>query len=139
MMKVQDLKIGDIVNMDPNDINGDIVLITGKLIRYNGMNKYLMEVEGTDMLIDGETTVNLIESNYTPKSEQERFNEIMNTKEYLTQEEYDFCFDVDKSIRIDTSYVGNNGETRLGVYLNLRLYSEHDEEIYDGDDCNNMY
>jgi len=138
-MKVQDLKEGDIVNMDPNNINGDIVLITGKLIRYNGMNKYLMEVEGTDMLIDGETTVNLIESNYTPKSEQDRFNEIMNTKEYLTQEEYDFCFGVDGSIRIDTSYVGNNGETRLGVYLNLRLYSEHDEEIYDGDDCNNMY
>lgn len=55
-----------------------------------------------------------------------RFNSIMNTQTYLTQEEYDFCFSYDKSIREDTSYIG--GYSNYGDYLNLRVYSERDHD-----------
>lgn len=63
---------------------------------------------------------------YFAQQEFSRFEEIMNTKTYLTKEEYDFCFAYDKSIREDTSYIGNY--SKLGAYLNLRVYSEHDHE-----------
>ena len=66
------------------------------------------------------------ESLYIAELEYHRFEEIMNTKEYLTKEEYDFCFAYDKDIREDTSYIGDF--SKLGDYLNLRLYSEHDHE-----------
>jgi len=49
---------------------------------------------------------------------------IMNTKEYLTKEEYDFCFAHTDEVRIDTSYIGDY--SKFGDYLNLRLYSEHE-------------
>ena len=61
---------------------------------------------------------------YFAEQEFNRFEEIMNTKEYLTKEEYDFCFSYDKDIREDMSYIGDSN----GDYLNLRLYSEHDHE-----------
>ena len=64
------------------------------------------------------------ESVYFAEQEFNRFEEIMNTKEYLTKEEYDFCFSYDKDIREDMSYIGDSN----GDYLNLRLYSEHDHE-----------
>ena len=64
------------------------------------------------------------ESVYFAEQEYFRFEEIMNTKEYLTKEEYDFCFSYDKDIREDMSYIGDSN----GDYLNLRLYSEHDHE-----------
>jgi|TARA_B110000037_G_scaffold172135_1_gene195563 hypothetical protein len=64
------------------------------------------------------------ESVYFAEQEFNRFEEIMNTKTYLTKEEYDFCFAYDKDIREDTSYIGDSN----GDYLNLRLYSEHDHE-----------
>ena len=51
---------------------------------------------------------------------------IMNTKEYLSQEEYDFCFANTDDVRIDTSYIGDYSQ--YGDYLNLRLYSEHEHE-----------
>ncbi len=57
---------------------------------------------------------------YFAEQEFNRFEEIMNTKEILTKEEYDFCFAYDKDIREDTSYIGDS------EYLNLRLYSEHE-------------
>ena len=66
------------------------------------------------------------ESLYIAEQEYFRFEEIMNTKEYLTKEEYDFCFAYDKDIREDTSYIGGYGSEF--DYLNLRLYSEHDHE-----------
>ena len=74
------------------------------------------------------------ESLYIAEQEYFRFEEIMNTKEYLTQEEYDFCFSYDKDIREDMSYIGDSN----GDYLNLRLYSEHDHEKRGGDDVNNF-
>ena len=64
------------------------------------------------------------ESLYIAEQDYFRFEEIMNTKLYLTKEEYNFCFAYDKDIREDTSYIGDSN----GDYLNLRLYSEHDHE-----------
>tara|TARA_R110000796_G_scaffold230770_2_gene348532 strand:+ start:556 stop:789 length:234 start_codon:yes stop_codon:yes gene_type:complete len=65
------------------------------------------------------------QANYTANEEYQRFESIMNTKRYLTQEEYDFCFSYDKDIREDTTYVGFSDNRD---YLNLNLYSEHDHE-----------
>jgi hypothetical protein len=62
------------------------------------------------------------ESQYYAEQEFARFEEIMNTKEILTQEEYDFCFGYDKDIRKETSSIGG------GRYLNLNVYTEHDHE-----------
>ncbi len=66
---------------------------------------------------------------YFAEQEFNQFEEIMNTKTYLTQEEYDFCFAYDKSIREDTSYIGDY--SKLGDYLNLRVYTEdlHQEHV----------
>ena len=66
------------------------------------------------------------ESLYIAELDYYRFEEIMNTKEYLTKEEYDFCFAYDKDIREDMSYIGEY--SKFGDYLNLRVYSEHDHE-----------
>jgi hypothetical protein len=74
------------------------------------------------------------ELDYQANEDYKRFEKIMNTQEYLTQEEYDFCFSWDKDIRVDTSYIGDYYSA--GAYLNLRLYSEHDHEKYEGDDVN---
>jgi len=68
---------------------------------------------------------------YFAEQEFNRFEEIMNTKEILTKEEYDFCFAYDKDIREDTSYIGD------GEYLNLRVYTEYDHEKHGEDDVNN--
>ena len=65
---------------------------------------------------------------YFAEQEFNRFEMIMNTKEYLTKEEYDFCFAYDKDIREDTSYIGDF--SKLGDYLNLRLYSEHEHHDF---------
>jgi len=65
------------------------------------------------------------ESLYIAEQDYFKFEEIMNTKEYLTKEEYDFCFSYDKDIRENTTFVGlSEGNT----YLNLNVYSEHDHE-----------
>ena len=66
---------------------------------------------------------------YFANEEFNRFEMIMNTKEYLTKEEYDFCFAYDKDIREDTSYIGDF--SKLGDYLNLRVYTEylHQEHV----------
>jgi hypothetical protein len=63
------------------------------------------------------------ESIYFAELEYNRFEEIMNTKTYLTKEEYDFCFSYDKDIREDMSYIGDY--SKLGDYLNLRVYTEY--------------
>ena len=73
------------------------------------------------------------ESIYIAEQEFNRFEEIMNTKEIITKEEYDFCFSYDKDIREDMSYIGDSN----GDYLNLRLYSEHDHEKRGEDSVNN--
>ena len=71
------------------------------------------------------------ESIYIAEQEYFRFEEIMNTKEILTKEEYHFCFPYEKDIREDTSYLVDN------EYLNLRVYTEYDHEKRSEDDVNN--
>jgi hypothetical protein len=61
---------------------------------------------------------------YSENEKLERFEMLMNTKEYLTQEEYDFCFEWDKDVRVQTSYIGDYSSH--GDYLNLNVYSEHE-------------
>jgi hypothetical protein len=63
---------------------------------------------------------------YFQEQEFNRFETIMNTQEYLTQQEYDFCFGWDKDIRTDTSYIGDYSS--YGAYLNLRVYSEYEQD-----------
>tara|TARA_B110000261_G_scaffold153126_1_gene183376 strand:- start:131 stop:376 length:246 start_codon:yes stop_codon:yes gene_type:complete len=64
------------------------------------------------------------ESLYIAEQEYFRFEEIINTKMYLTREEYDFVIGYDIDEKINMSYVGDS----YGDYLNLNLYSEHDHE-----------
>ena len=54
---------------------------------------------------------------------------LMDTKTYLTKEEYDFCFEYDKDVRNQTSYIGDY--SKYGDYLNLNVYSEHDYEKFE--------
>tara|TARA_R110000851_G_scaffold329247_2_gene500952 strand:- start:1206 stop:1433 length:228 start_codon:yes stop_codon:yes gene_type:complete len=68
----------------------------------------------------------ITEALYTENEKLERFEMLMNTKEYLTKEEYDFCVLWDKDVKIQTSYIGDYSS--YGDYLNLNLYSEHDHE-----------
>jgi hypothetical protein len=63
------------------------------------------------------------ESVYFAEQEFNRFEMIMNTKTYLTKEEYDFCFSYDKDIKEDTFYIGDY--SKLGDYLNLKVYTEY--------------
>ena len=63
------------------------------------------------------------ESLYIAELEYHRFEEIMNTKTYLTKEEYDFCLAYDKDIKEDTFYIGDY--SKLGDYLNLKVYTEY--------------
>ena len=59
-------------------------------------------------------------------SNREIAENIMNTKEYLSKEEYEFCFAHTEDVRLDTTYIGSY--SKLGDYLNLRLYSENGYE-----------
>jgi hypothetical protein len=64
-------------------------------------------------------------------TDEEKFDKIMNTQEYLTQKEYDFCVnhagaDVVKS---NMFYIGDYSS--YGDYLNLNVYSEADKEADD--------
>jgi len=64
---------------------------------------------------------------YFAEQELERYQMLMGNKEYLTKEEYDFCFEWDaEETKTSMFYIANN--TPLGCYLNLNLYSEHDHE-----------
>jgi hypothetical protein len=63
------------------------------------------------------------ESLYIAEQEYSKFQEIMNTKDYISKEEYNFCFAYDKSIKDDTFYIGDY--SKLGDYLNLRVYTEY--------------
>tara|TARA_B110000483_G_scaffold77781_1_gene96950 strand:+ start:1902 stop:2153 length:252 start_codon:yes stop_codon:yes gene_type:complete len=62
------------------------------------------------------------------------FEMLVNTKEYVTKDEYNFITNWDTTEKSNFTYV----DSYLGDYLNLNLYSEHDHEKYDGDDVNNL-
>jgi hypothetical protein len=64
---------------------------------------------------------------YNAKQEYKQYQEIMNTKNYLTQEEYDFCFYWDHQETCALIFKLSEGK-----YLNLNVYSEvdHDDKQY---------
>ena len=57
---------------------------------------------------------------YEFKQEYDKFQMLVNTKEYVTKEEYEFIIDYDKTEKGNFFYIGD--------YLNLNVYSEHDHE-----------
>jgi len=61
---------------------------------------------------------------YDAQQEYNYFEMLVNTKEYVTKDEYEFIIVYDKTEKNNFSYVDNY----LGDYLNLNVYSEHDHE-----------
>lgn len=71
------------------------------------------------------------QSQYEAEQDYKRFQELINTKEILTQEEYEFCKEWDADLA--WKYLNNigpdfhTGETR---WLNINVYSEHEHEEF---------
>jgi hypothetical protein len=63
---------------------------------------------------------------YEVEQEYRRYQMLINTKEILNQEEYEFCkaWDAEEAWQ----YLNNIGD---GRYLNINVYSEADKEEYD--------
>lgn len=57
MIKIKDLKVGQLFQMEGLTVNGDRVLADCTLHAYNGMNKYVVESDGITILYDGEDVV----------------------------------------------------------------------------------
>lgn len=62
---------------------------------------------------------------YLAEFDHYRYNMIMDTKEILTQEEYEFCKEWDAEEA--QQYLNNIGE---GRWLNINVYSEHKHEEF---------
>ena len=56
-MKIKDLRVGDIFQMEGLNTNGDTVQCDATLISYQGMNKYIVESDGITILYDGEQEI----------------------------------------------------------------------------------
>jgi|TARA_B110000971_G_scaffold37130_1_gene35558 hypothetical protein len=63
---------------------------------------------------------------YDAQQEYNYFEMLVNTKEYVTKDEYEFIIAYDKTEKNNFSYVGDF--IQLGDYLNFNVYSEHDHE-----------
>lgn len=63
---------------------------------------------------------------YENQQEFNYFESLVNTKEILTSEEFNFVVAYDSTERVNFSYIGGYGQH--GDYLNLNIYSEHDHE-----------
>ena len=63
---------------------------------------------------------------YNDKLEYDVFQMLVNTKEYVTKEEYEFIINYDKTEKGNFFYIGDY--SKYGDYLNLNVYSEHDHE-----------
>jgi hypothetical protein len=61
---------------------------------------------------------------YEAQQEYNHFEMLVNTKEYVTKDEYNFIIKYDKTEKNNFNYVDNY----LGDYLNLNVYSEYDHE-----------
>jgi hypothetical protein len=61
---------------------------------------------------------------YDALQEYNYFEMLVNTKEYVTKDEYNFIINYDKTEKNNFSYV----DSYLGDYLNFNVYSEHDHE-----------
>ena len=56
-MTIKDLKVNDVFYMEGLTPSGKVKESLAKLIRYNGMNKYIIETGGITMLADGDDKV----------------------------------------------------------------------------------
>ena len=63
---------------------------------------------------------------YKLQQELDRFEMLVNTKEYLTKEEYEFIISYDETEITNYFYIGNYSQR--GDYLNLNVYSEYEHE-----------
>jgi len=63
---------------------------------------------------------------YNAEQEYNKYQMLMNTKEILTQEEYEFCkaWDAEEAKNLFHNFWNN-------TYLNLNVYSEVDKEEFD--------
>ena len=61
---------------------------------------------------------------YDALQEYNYFEMLVNTKEYVTKDEYNFIINYDKTKKNNFSYV----DSYLGDYLNFNVYSEHDHD-----------
>jgi|TARA_R110000772_G_scaffold37403_1_gene88948 hypothetical protein len=61
---------------------------------------------------------------YEAIQEYNHFEMLVNTKEYVTKDEFNFIVAYDATEKNNFSYV----DSYLGDYLNLNVYSEHDHE-----------
>jgi hypothetical protein len=69
------------------------------------------------------------QTNYTEFKDLQEYNYfemLVNTKEYVTKDEYEFIIAYDPTEKNNFSYVGDF--IQLGDYLNFNVYSEHDHE-----------
>ena len=60
MIKIKDLKVGQLFQLEGLDVNGNTVYADCTLRAYNGMNKYVVESDGITILYDGEDVVNKV-------------------------------------------------------------------------------
>ena len=56
-MKIKDLKVGSKFQMEGLDTNGDSVQCDATLIRYHGMDKYVVESDSITILYDGDQEI----------------------------------------------------------------------------------
>lgn len=63
---------------------------------------------------------------YENQQEFNYFESLVNTKEILTSEEFNFVVAYDSTERVNFFYIGDYSQR--GDYLNLNVYSEHDHE-----------
>ncbi len=61
---------------------------------------------------------------YEALQDYNRFEELVNTREYVTKDEFNFIVAYDKTEENNFSYVNS----QYGDYLNFNVYSEHDHE-----------
>ena len=64
----------------------------------------------------------MTEYEYLENQKFQKFEILVNTKEYITKDEFDFIVAYDETERINFSYIGDSN----GDYLNLNVYSEAD-------------
>mgnify|MGYP000023315210 FL=1 len=61
---------------------------------------------------------------YEDKLEYDKFQTLVNTKEYVTKAEYEFIINYDETEKSNFSYIGNY--SKHGDYLNLNVYCEYE-------------
>ena len=56
------------------------------------------------------------------------FEQLVNTKQYVTKAEYEFIIAYDPTEKANFTYIATYGQHKGCDYLNLNVYSEHNHE-----------